>query len=216
MMVDRDNIIYLHRYHSPCGGLLIGECEGLLCLCDWEVPERRVGIVNRIINGLNAKCVNLSTPFIECAITQLDEYFKGIRCEFDLPTLFVGTDFQRRVWNELQQIPYGKTVSYSQLANIIDSPKAVRAVASACRANAISIIVPCHRIIGRNGNLTGYAGGIPAKLHLLSLESMMPTQPNPMKDQSCQRMFSCEEIPVSCAQAPHESSTHEENFPPDL
>lgn len=170
-MEERGNIIYLRRYHSPCGGLLIGECEGRLCLCDWDVPGRRDGVVNRVINGLRATCESLSTPFIECVITQLDEYFKGIRHEFDLPTLFVGTDFQRRVWNELQQIPYGETMSYSQLASMIDNPKAVRAVASACRANAISIIVPCHRIIGHNGNLTGYAGGIPTKQHLLSLEA---------------------------------------------
>ena len=159
-MVKKGNIIYLHRYHSPCGGLLIGECEGRLCLCDWDVPERREGVINRVINGLDAKCANYCTPLIDCAITQLDKYFKGARKGFDLPIIFVGTDFQRRVWQKLQQIPYGETASYSQLAIMIGNPQAVRGVGSASRA-----------IIGRGGSLTGYAGGIAAKHYLLSLES---------------------------------------------
>jgi len=87
----------------------------------------------------------------------------------------VGTDFQRSVWDGLMQIPYGTTFSYLELAKRIDNEKAVRAVASASGANAISILIPCHRIIGANGDLVGYAGGLPAKKKLLELESNLFT-----------------------------------------
>ena len=100
----------------------------------------------------------------------MNEYFAGARREFDLPLLLVGTDFQKTVWKGLQSIPYGKTVSYSQLAKTIGKPLAVRAVAAANGANAISIILPCHRVIGSDNSLTGYGGGLPAKQKLLELE----------------------------------------------
>lgn len=83
----------------------------------------------------------------------------------------VGTDFQQRVWQELLQIPYGETISYLHLANHIGRPRAVRAVASACGANLMSIIIPCHRVIGNDGTVTGYAGGVDAKRFLLELEA---------------------------------------------
>lgn len=104
------------------------------------------------------------------AARQLDEYFKGRRTTFDIPLLPVGSAFQKRVWQQLQHIPYGSTVSYGELAAAIGSPDSVRAVANANGANAISIIIPCHRVIGSNGSLTGYGGGIAVKRFLLELE----------------------------------------------
>ena len=101
---------------------------------------------------------------------QLDEYFAKKRKEFDLPLMFVGTEFQKSVWDALLSIPYGKTESYGALAARLGRPKSVRAVAGANGANAISIIVPCHRVIGSNHSLTGYGGGIEAKRYLLELE----------------------------------------------
>lgn len=101
---------------------------------------------------------------------QLDEYFAKERKEFDLPLMFVGTGFQKSVWNALLSIPYGKTESYGALAARLGRPTAVRAVAGANGANAISIIVPCHRVIGSDHSLTGYGGGIEAKKYLLELE----------------------------------------------
>ena len=109
---------------------------------------------------------------IEKAIKQLDEFFAGKRQEFDIPLLFVGTDFQKKVWSELLKIPFGETISYGKIATRIGMPKAVRAVANANGANAISIFAPCHRVIGSDHSLTGYGGGLDAKRELLELEGV--------------------------------------------
>jgi methylated-DNA-[protein]-cysteine S-methyltransferase len=110
------------------------------------------------------------TPFAK-VIRQLQAYFSGELKDFDLPLAFEGTPFQLRVWQTLRAIPYGQTISYGQLAERIGQPKAVRAVGLANGSNPIPIIVPCHRVIGSNGNLTGYGGGLPIKEKLLALES---------------------------------------------
>ena len=102
---------------------------------------------------------------------QLKEYFNFTRKVFDIPLLLIGTDFQKKVWQGLIDTPFGTTCSYLELAKRIGNEKAVRAVATANGANAISIIVPCHRIIGSKGDLVGYAGGLPAKKKLLEIES---------------------------------------------
>ncbi|GAK86384.1 methylated-DNA-protein-cysteine methyltransferase [Vibrio ponticus] len=104
--------------------------------------------------------------------TQLDEYFAGIRNQFELPLAAQGTAFQTQVWQALTTIPFGETWSYQQLADAIDNPKAVRAVGLANGKNPISIIVPCHRVIGKSGKLTGYAGGVERKAALLKLENI--------------------------------------------
>ena len=104
-------------------------------------------------------------------VRELDEYFRGERKEFDIPLLLAGSEFQKRVWQQLRHIPYGQTVSYGELAAAIGAPKSVRAVANANGANAISIILPCHRVIGSDGSLTGYGGGTDTKRYLLELES---------------------------------------------
>ncbi|MDC5805819.1 methylated-DNA--[protein]-cysteine S-methyltransferase [Vibrio europaeus] len=111
-------------------------------------------------------------PILIKAIKQLDEYFSGDRREFDLPISAVGTKFQQQVWEALTTIPYGETWSYQDLANAIGNPKAVRAVGLANGKNPVSVIVPCHRVIGKNGKLTGYAGGVERKAKLLKLEQM--------------------------------------------
>ena len=101
---------------------------------------------------------------------QLNEYYIGVRCQFELPLAAVGTVFQQQIWQALTTIPFGETWSYQQLANAIGNPKAVRAVGLANGKNPISVIVPCHRVIGKNGKLTGYAGGVERKAALLKLE----------------------------------------------
>ncbi|KYN23797.1 cysteine methyltransferase [Vibrio cidicii] len=108
---------------------------------------------------------------LSLALTQLDEYFSGKRTQFDLPIAAKGTAFQMQVWQALTTIPYGETWSYQELANAIGNPKAVRAVGLANGKNPVSIVVPCHRVIGKNGKLTGYAGGIERKRWLLDKES---------------------------------------------
>jgi len=109
-------------------------------------------------------------PVLKEARSQLEAYFDGERRHFDLPLSLQGTAFQNRVWQALQEIPYGDTLSYTELANAIGSPKAIRAVGAANGRNRIPIIIPCHRVIGSNGRLTGFAGGLETKALLLSLE----------------------------------------------
>ncbi|MBV7562520.1 methylated-DNA--[protein]-cysteine S-methyltransferase [Pseudomonas sp. sia0905] len=111
---------------------------------------------------------------LDDASRQLDEYFEGRRQRFELRLNPQGTPFQQAVWRALQQIPFGKIDSYSALAQRIERPKAVRAVGAANGANPICIIIPCHRVIGRDGSLTGFAGGLPRKQLLLELEGAVP------------------------------------------
>ena len=168
-----EEMIQIQYYQSPCGELILGSYKGKLCLCDWQNEERRRLIDERIQKGLQAQYIEKESETIANTITQLDEYFNHKRKTFDIPLLFIGTDFQKSVWDELLNIPYGTTVSYAGLSQRLGNPKAIRAVAAANGANAISIIVPCHRVIGSNLKLTGYAGGLPAKKLLLELESPM-------------------------------------------
>jgi methylated-DNA-[protein]-cysteine S-methyltransferase len=110
------------------------------------------------------------TPVLREAATQLSEYFGGTRTEFSLPLNPIGTPFQLAVWKALCQIPYGETRSYRDIAEMIGNPKAVRAVGMANHRNPITFIIPCHRVIGSDGSLTGYGGGLPLKQFLLDLE----------------------------------------------
>lgn len=110
------------------------------------------------------------TPMITDCKNQLQEYFAGNRTEFNITTNTCGTEFQEKVWKELKNIPYGETASYQDIAVRIDKPKACRAVGGANNKNKIGIIIPCHRVVGKNGSLTGYAGGMDKKEYLLNLE----------------------------------------------
>lgn len=110
------------------------------------------------------------TPLIDKAATQLQEYFLGKRTEFDLPLSVAGTAFQRSVWRALQDIPWGETRSYKDIAVRIGNPKATRAVGGANHRNPIPIIIPCHRVVGSDGSLTGFGGGLPMKRQLLEIE----------------------------------------------
>ena len=113
------------------------------------------------------------SPFFAQLKTELKEYFEGKRREFSVPIELVGTDFQKKVWAELLKIPYGKTISYKQLAERVGNSNASRAVANANGMNKISLIVPCHRVIGADGSLTGYASGLERKRFVLDLEKNM-------------------------------------------
>lgn len=113
---------------------------------------------------------NRETPLIKKAYEQLSEYFAGIRKEFDVPLAPEGTKFQKKVWKELQKIPYGETRSYREIAAAIGNPKACRAIGGANHNNPVMIMIPCHRVIGANGSMTGYGGGIRVKEYLLALE----------------------------------------------
>lgn len=163
-------MIHRFEYKSPVGELILASIDGKLCLADWKYRKIRPQIDKRILDFYKDEFVNETSEIIEQTIIQLEEYFTKTRTEFDIPLAFVGTEFQQRVWNELVRIPYGKTVSYLQLSQKLGDHKAIRAVATANGANGISILVPCHRVIGSDGSMVGYAGGLPAKKKLLSLE----------------------------------------------
>ena len=143
-------------YESPVGALTLAENEGrLVCLL---FGKRKIDMPY----GEN--------DFLRGVIMQLDAYFAGERRSFDILSEMRGTPFQKKVWTALQSIPYGSTVSYKELAEMIGSPKACRAVGGANNKNPISIIVPCHRVVGADGKLTGYGGGVDNKAYLLRLE----------------------------------------------
>ncbi len=155
------------RMASPVGTLtLVASDKGLAAIL-WENDSPgRVPLSPLVEDG--AHPVLLETE------KQLADYFVGWRTQFDVPLDFHGTDFQKSVWNALLQIPFGETRSYADIAHSIGRPSAVRAVGAANGRNPISIIAPCHRVIGSNGALTGFAGGLPAKQLLLALESRQP------------------------------------------
>ena len=143
-------------FMSPCGLLYLGATEEGLCHLGWSPCSGST-------EG--------TTPILEKTCFQLREYFEGKRKQFDIPIHSLhGTDFQKRCWLALARIPYGTTISYGQQAEWIDNPKAVRAVGQANHVNPISIILPCHRVIGSNGSMVGYGGGLDKKCFLLELE----------------------------------------------
>lgn len=171
--------IHIEYFKTPFGELLLGSFNHQLCMADWRYRNMRNAVDQRIQNSLNAIYVEQEDAVLEETKKQLLQYFKQERTIFDIPLLLVGTDFQKSVWSALMEIPYGKTDSYLSLSKKLKNEKAIRAVASANGANAISIIVPCHRIIGSKGDLVGYAGGLTTKMKLLALEN--PTFNQQMK-----------------------------------
>jgi methylated-DNA-[protein]-cysteine S-methyltransferase len=147
---------------SPIGPLLLAGDEGGLRLVHFMTGRRP--------KSPDRDWIEDQAPFKE-VIRQLEAYFAGKLQGFDLPLVVDGTEFQLLVWRNLRKIPYGETVSYGQLARRIGSPDAARAVGLANGANPIPIIIPCHRVIGSNGDLTGFGGGLPVKKKLLALEN---------------------------------------------
>jgi methylated-DNA-[protein]-cysteine S-methyltransferase len=144
---------------SPIGTLTLVENEGAL-----------VGLY--LENGNPPPAMQRSTPLLKEAQRQLREYFAGERSTFELPLRLEGTAFQRAVWGALAKIPFGKTCSYADIARRVGRPKAVRAVGAANGANPIALVIPCHRVIGADGSLTGYGGGLPRKKWLLAHERL--------------------------------------------
>ena len=152
-MIDMEKIFF---YESPVGKLCIGEESGVITRVTWsKIPREYILEETELI--------------LECK-KQLEEYFAGKRKTFDLPLVPKGTEFQQKVWKALQEIPYGETRTYGEIAAAIGNPKAARAVGMANNKNPIGILIPCHRVVGANGKLVGYAGGMEKKEFLLELE----------------------------------------------
>lgn len=165
--------INIQYFNSSCGLFVLASFGDKLCLCDWSNNPCAERNKRRIERYLNASFKIETISILEETKRQLDEYFAGNRKAFTIPLHFVGTDFQQQVWNELLNIPYGATTSYKEIAQNIGKPKAVRAVAGAIGANGISILIPCHCVIGSDKSLTGYAGGLKAKKMLLQIETQI-------------------------------------------
>ena len=162
--------ISIQYYNSPCGKLVLASMGNELCLCDWNENPCGERNLHRLTRNMKTSFKTEATSVLEETKRQLDEYFAGRRQTFDIPLRPIGTDFQQRVWSALLRIPYGETRSYKDIALNIGRPQAVRAVAGAIGANGINILIPCHRVIGSNHNLTGFTGGLKAKSMLLEME----------------------------------------------
>ena len=169
-MSDRSIEDYCY-YQSPIGLIRMAETEGFLTRADFveQSPEAE---------HFQSVYMPNSNTLLKDACRQLDEYFEGRRQKFDLALKPHGTDFQRSAWESLLRIPYGETRSYLQQAESICNRRAIRAIGQANSRNPISIIIPCHRVIGKNGSLTGYAGGLDRKTRLLALEHLFMHEQN--------------------------------------
>ncbi len=166
-MKNKINISY---YKTTIGELILGSFQGKLCLLDFAYRKMRSTVDSRIKRYIQGDFVEKEDEVLGETKIQIDEYLRSERKEFSIPLLLLGTEFQKRVWAELLKIPYGETAFYLDIAKRMDNPRAVRAIASASGANAVALIVPCHRVIESNGSLGGYGGGLSVKKKLLTLE----------------------------------------------
>jgi AraC family transcriptional regulator of adaptative response/methylated-DNA-[protein]-cysteine methyltransferase len=166
-----DTVINTIKFKTPLGTMHAAATEEGLCMLEFNGGERMDNELNDLSLLLKAEIVEGDNHVLHETRTQIEEYFDKKRKEFTIPLITPGTEFQRLVWSKLLEIPFGQTRSYKQQSIAVGNLKAIRAVASANGANRIAIIVPCHRIIGDNGSLIGYAGGLPKKQWLLEHES---------------------------------------------
>ncbi|GAA4710966.1 methylated-DNA--[protein]-cysteine S-methyltransferase [Brevibacillus fulvus] len=161
---------------SPIGPLFLASTVKGVCLVEFGTEQQRLpGLLTWSKKYMGSVNIELNEQMNQPVAEQLAEYFAGQRQIFELPIDLYGTVFQKQVWNQLSRIPYGQTRSYKQIAVAMGKETAVRAVGGANNKNPISIIIPCHRVIGANGSLVGYGGGLAIKEYLLSLEGILPT-----------------------------------------
>lgn len=164
-------VITITRITTPLGPMIAGATDEGICLFDFAERRMMESIMKRLQTGLNATLLPGEHPHFKVLNEQMEEYFAGTRQEFDLPLHLVGTPFQQQVWNGLTEIPYGEYRSYKKQSIYLGNEKAIRAVARANGENGIAIIIPCHRVIGENGQLVGYGGGLWRKQWLLQHEA---------------------------------------------
>ncbi len=158
------------KIETPLGEMVGGATDDGLCLLEFTDRRMLPTEYKDLTRLLKMTVVDGSNIHLAALREQLNEYFEGTRKDFDIPIVAPGSDFQKDVWKELMEIPYGTTRSYQEQANALRRPESVRAVANANGMNRISIIIPCHRVIGSDGSLTGYGGGLKRKRWLLDHE----------------------------------------------
>ena len=172
----------ISEIETPLGIMIVGSVDDGICMCEFNDRKTLEAQLIKLKRYLQQEITEGAEGHIKNLRLQLNEYFAGTRKRFDIPLVTPGTEFQKKVWNELLNIPYGATISYRQQANALLNPLAVRAVANANGMNRIAIIIPCHRVIGSNGSLTGYAGGLDKKKWLLEHEkNTVNKPPNPQR-----------------------------------
>lgn len=164
------NTIVTRTLETPFGELLAGATTEGICLLEFTDTNRVAMQLPRLEKSFSAEIKTGESPFFERLIEELKAYFKGELKDFKVPLDTKGTPFQMQAWDALLKIPYGETRSYLEQAHAINKPKAFRAVASANRNNRISILIPCHRVIAKDGKLAGYGGGLDRKEFLINLE----------------------------------------------
>lgn len=169
-------VLTYQRYITPIGIMLACFSDKGLCLLEFSDRRMLESELSTLQKRHGAHFLLQSTPHSEELGLQLKEYFRGERKQFSLPLDTKGSEFQLAVWEVLKKIPYGSTISYKQQATLLGRETAVRSVASANGQNCIAIVIPCHRVIGQDGSLVGYAGGLDRKQHLLDLESKFVTK----------------------------------------
>jgi methylated-DNA-[protein]-cysteine S-methyltransferase len=162
--------INIQYYQHPYAEFILGSYDGKLCLCDFRYRKMRQVIDNRIQRALNKTFVEKNDEIIAQTKFELEEYFLGIRTVFTIPLLMLGTQFQKLVWHALTDVNYGYTATYQDLALRIGIENSLSEIKQANGANGLAIIVPCHRVISRQGELVGYGGGLSLKKRLLTLE----------------------------------------------
>jgi O-6-methylguanine DNA methyltransferase len=165
------SVVYVAPVDTPLGLMVAGSSGDHLVLLEFAEPDRLADQIPRLARWLGCSFTVSDTPVLAALRRQLDEYFPGTRYDFDLPLEARGTPFQQQVWMALREIPCGATRSYADVARAIGRPTAVRAVAAANGDNRISILIPCHRVVGSDGKLVGYGGGLWRKERLLALET---------------------------------------------
>jgi AraC family transcriptional regulator of adaptative response/methylated-DNA-[protein]-cysteine methyltransferase len=172
----RSAVVNVSRITTPLGPMIACATDGALCLLEFTDRRMMERQMLRIQKHLKAVFVPGTNSILEQTAHELDAYFRGDLRGFTVPLEIVGSEFQRSVWQKLQEIPYGKTASYRDVAVQVNAPNAVRAVGRANGDNRIAIIIPCHRVIGSNGELTGYGGGLWRKRRLLDIEQPSKTR----------------------------------------
>lgn len=163
-------VIDFARFETDLGTMVTCATDKGICLLEFSDRKGLETELKQLAKIFNANIIQGNNKYFDQLSTELNAYFKGELKEFHVPLDITGTDFQKHVWQALRAIPYGKTSSYQGQANVLDKPSAIRAVANANGMNKIAIIIPCHRVIGSDGSLTGYAGGLWRKRKLLDLE----------------------------------------------
>lgn len=168
---ETEEIITMTTFDTLLGSMVACATKEGICLLEFSDSDRPRNEIKVLTKRLQAKVTEGDSKYFEPLRKQLNEYFEGKRKGFDIPLVLLGTDFQKKVWGELLRIPYGTTRSYKQQAMAINNLGAIRAVGTANGDNKIAIIIPCHRVIGNNGKLTGYGGGLWRKKKLLEIEN---------------------------------------------